>query len=120
MKDRRINSSAQQDAGSVIRECSAVSLSERPVIQERVKAGLRNAKAKGQRLGRPPVVVDKDEISAMRDAGASWRAIAEKLGVGLGTVHRIAQRRSKNVCGTFGTDSPGAPSRGYGSQRFLI
>ena len=78
---------------------------ERALIQERVRAGLRNAKAKGKRLGRPPVVVDQAEISAMRDSGASWRAISEKLEIGLGTVHRIAQRRSKNPCGDFSNES---------------
>src|SRR5258707_12915460 len=30
---------------------------ERSLIQERVKAGLRNARAKGKRLGRPPLFV---------------------------------------------------------------
>src|SRR3984893_11508646 len=70
---------------------------ERSLIQERVKAGLRNAKAKGRRLGRPRAVVDEAEVLAMRNAGASWRTIAEKLGVGLGTAHRIVQPRSKNV-----------------------
>jgi DNA invertase Pin-like site-specific DNA recombinase len=85
---------------------------ERALIQERVKAGLRNAKAKGRRLGRPPAIVDRERIRALRDSGASWRAIAEKLGIGVGTVHRIAQGRSKNLCGGFGTndangDGPG-------------
>jgi DNA invertase Pin-like site-specific DNA recombinase len=79
---------------------------ERSLIQERVRAGLRNAKAKGRRLGRPEVVVDKNAISALRDSGASWRAVAEKLGIGVGTAHRIAQRRPKNLCGSFGTDDP--------------
>jgi len=79
---------------------------ERALIQERVKAGLRNAKAKGRRLGRPPAVVDKTQILTLRDSGASWRAIAEKLGIGVGTAHRIAQRRSKNLCGSCGTDDP--------------
>ena len=73
---------------------------ERALIQERVKAGLRNAKAKGKRLGRPRVVVDEIAILAMRDSGASWRAVSGKLGIGLGTAHRIAQRRSKNPCGS--------------------
>src|SRR5712692_570772 len=68
---------------------------ERALIQERVKAGLRNAKAKGRRLGRPRADVDEAEVLALRNAGASWRTIAKKLGIGLGTVHRIAQRRSK-------------------------
>jgi DNA invertase Pin-like site-specific DNA recombinase len=78
---------------------------ERSLIQERVKAGLRNAKAKGKRLGRPPVVVDQEEISAMRASGAPWRTISKKLGIGLGTVHRSAQPRSKNPCGDFSKGS---------------
>jgi DNA invertase Pin-like site-specific DNA recombinase len=83
---------------------------ERALIQERVKAGLRNAKAKGRRLGRPAAVVDKNAILALRDSGASWRAIAEELGVGVGTAHRIAHRRSKSLCGSFGTDGPNSGS----------
>jgi DNA invertase Pin-like site-specific DNA recombinase len=79
---------------------------ERSLIQERVKAGLRNAKAKGQRLGRPRADVDKAEVEALRASGASWRAIAKNLGVGVGTVHRIAQRRSKNVCAEFSNVGP--------------
>jgi DNA invertase Pin-like site-specific DNA recombinase len=79
---------------------------ERALIQERVRAGLRNARAKGRRLGRPRVAVDEAEVLAMRTAGASWRAIAKTLGVGLGTVHRIAQPRSKKVCGDFSNGNP--------------
>jgi DNA invertase Pin-like site-specific DNA recombinase len=76
---------------------------ERSLIQERVKAGLRNARAKGKRLGRPRADVDEAKVAALRSSGASWRTIAEKLGIGVRTVHRIARRRSKNVCGSFGT-----------------
>jgi DNA invertase Pin-like site-specific DNA recombinase len=63
---------------------------ERSLIQERVRAGLRNAKAKGRRLGRPSVHVDGAEIARLRSQGLGWRAIASKLGVGLGTVVRAA------------------------------
>ena len=87
---------------------------ERSLIQERVKAGLRNAKAKGRRLGRPRADVDESRVEALRASGASWRAVAEKLGVGVGTVHRISQRRSKNVCGDF---SNGSPDRHWNFQR---
>jgi DNA invertase Pin-like site-specific DNA recombinase len=79
---------------------------ERSLIQERVKAGLRNARAKGRRLGRPRADVDESKVEALRASGASWRAVAEKLGVGVGTAHRIAKRRSKNVCGDFSNGSP--------------
>jgi DNA invertase Pin-like site-specific DNA recombinase len=76
------------------------------LIQERVRAGLRNAKAKGRRLGRPRADINEGAVLALRKSGASWRDIAKKLGVGLGTVHRTAQPRSKNVCGDFSNGSP--------------
>ncbi len=64
---------------------------ERALIQERVRAGLRNAKARGQRLGRPRRVVDRDTILRMKADGASLRDIATVLGVGYGTVRgRVA------------------------------
>jgi DNA invertase Pin-like site-specific DNA recombinase len=63
---------------------------ERALIQERVKAGLRNARAKGKRLGRPRYFVSASRIAALRDSGASWRAVSRELGVGLATVHRAS------------------------------
>ncbi len=54
---------------------------ERSLIAERVKAGLRNARAKGRRLGRPRVAVDRAKVAALRRAGASWEAIGARLGV---------------------------------------
>jgi DNA invertase Pin-like site-specific DNA recombinase len=69
---------------------------ERALIQERVKAGLRNARAKGKKLGRPRTAVDESRVQALRDSGTSWRAIAGQLGIGVGTVHRVAQKRGKN------------------------
>src|SRR5882762_5207824 len=45
---------------------------ERSLIQERVKAGLRNAIAKGKKLGRPRVYVDESRVDELRNAGASW------------------------------------------------
>lgn len=83
----------------------AVAELERSLIVERVKAGIRNARAKGKKLGRPRVDVRESEIEGLRASGASWRTIAKELGIGLGTVHRIQQRRSKNVCG-----DPSSPS----------
>jgi DNA invertase Pin-like site-specific DNA recombinase len=71
---------------------------ERALIQERVKAGVRNAVAKGKKLGRPRIHVDGSRIEALRASGASWRAVAEKLGVGVATVHRIARLGSPNAC----------------------
>src|SRR5258707_11270189 len=61
---------------------------ERALIQERVKAGLRNAKAKGKRIGRPRQIVDVSEVIELRTQGYSWRTISEQLGLGLGTAYR--------------------------------
>jgi putative DNA-invertase from lambdoid prophage Rac len=60
------------------------------VFAERVRAGLRNAKAKGKHLGRPRVEVDRGKIANLRSDGHAWAAIAKKLGVGEGTMRRAA------------------------------
>jgi len=44
----------------------AVAELERSLIVERVKAGLRNARAKGKRLGRPRKLVDRARIATLR------------------------------------------------------
>src|SRR5271170_3295825 len=72
----------------------AVAELERSLIVERVKAGLRNARAKGKRLGRPKKDVDATEVTRLRSQGASWRAVATELGVGVGTLYRMAAGRS--------------------------
>jgi DNA invertase Pin-like site-specific DNA recombinase len=66
----------------------AVAELERSLIVERVRAGIRNAKAKGVRLGRPRVAVDRAKVAAMRQAGDSWDTIRLALGVGKGTAQR--------------------------------
>ena len=65
---------------------SAVAQLERDLIRERVSAGIRNARASGKQLGRPRRVVNHDEVRRLRADGASIRQIAQKLGVGYGTV----------------------------------
>jgi DNA invertase Pin-like site-specific DNA recombinase len=74
----------------------AVAELERSLIVERVRAGLRNAKAKGKRLGRPRVTVDATRIATLRSQGLSWARIGEALGLGEGTVRRSAQASAKN------------------------
>jgi DNA invertase Pin-like site-specific DNA recombinase len=46
---------------------------ERSLIQERVRAGLRNAKLKGKTLGRPRRIVNNDEGARLREPGGELR-----------------------------------------------
>jgi DNA invertase Pin-like site-specific DNA recombinase len=66
---------------------------ERALIQERVKAGIRNARAKGKRIGRPRKLVDVLELDRLRKRGLGWKKIANELNLGVGTVMRIAKNR---------------------------
>jgi len=71
----------------------AVAELERGLIVERVKAGLRNAKAKGKRLGRPKVSVDSGQIVTLRRIGRSWSEIAKETGWTKGTAQRAFYRQ---------------------------
>lgn len=70
---------------------------ERELIRERVRSGLAAARARGRRIGRPRKSVDVEKIKRLRASGASWRAIAARLGVSVGTAHNMAQSRSRNA-----------------------
>jgi DNA invertase Pin-like site-specific DNA recombinase len=61
---------------------------ERGLIHERVRAGIRNARSKGKRVGRPRVFVDAARIAALRAQGRTWSQIVAQLGVGKGTAQR--------------------------------
>jgi DNA invertase Pin-like site-specific DNA recombinase len=74
----------------------AVAELERSLTVERVRAGLRNARAKGKTLGRPRVTVDAAMIASLRMAGASWQTITRELGISAGTAKRAFYSLSKN------------------------
>jgi len=67
---------------------SAVAQLERDIIAERVKAGLRRARANGSKIGRPTAKVDRDRILELRQEGLRLRQIAERLSVSKSTVAR--------------------------------
>lgn len=70
---------------------------EKELIRDRVRSGLAAAKARGKRLGRPPLAVDIAKIGRLRASGASWPKIAAQLGVSVGTAYKAADSLSKNL-----------------------
>lgn len=75
----------------------AVAELERSLIAERVRAGLRNARAKGKRLGRPRLRLDATGIERLRVQGRTIREIAEALGVSRSLVHKTLANQ-KPIC----------------------
>lgn len=73
---------------------SAIAEFERELIRERVLAGLRSAKRRGVRLGRPSKLDGRTRARALRlrETGHSMRAIAAQLEVGVATVQRALVR----------------------------
>jgi DNA invertase Pin-like site-specific DNA recombinase len=63
---------------------------ERAMIQERVRAGLKRAKAEGKQLGRPPIP-DRliERIREARAGGLSVRETAERLEISPTTVQKV-------------------------------
>jgi DNA invertase Pin-like site-specific DNA recombinase len=73
----------------------AMSEFERALIQERVRAGIRNAQAKGRKIGRPRATVDVRQIAGLRAQGLSYQAIGTRLGVSDATVRRAFKASDK-------------------------
>jgi len=78
---------------------------ERALIQERVRAGLRNAQAKGKRLGRPAIAVDVQQILSLRTSGRSWAEIEGLTGIGERTAMRALMAHRSHVCNSGPTAS---------------
>ncbi len=75
---------------------SAVAQLERDIIAERVKAGLRRAKAQGKKLGRPRASIDLEKLHRLHCEGLSHRQIAAHLGIS----HASVGRMLRNTNGT--------------------
>ena len=61
---------------------------ERDIIAERVKGGLRKARANGKRLGRPETGVDVNKVIEYKEQGKSIREIAKDMGLSRGKAER--------------------------------
>jgi hypothetical protein len=72
----------------------AVAELERSLIAGRVRAGIRNAKAKGKRIGRPRVV-DGSRIAALRALGHSWSTICRRPALAKGRPNGLSPANFK-------------------------
>jgi len=63
---------------------------------------LRNAQARGKKLGHLKRILNAQRISARRAQSLGWKAIAADMGVGVGTVLRRAGAGSKIQEKVFG------------------
>src|SRR5262245_23325730 len=69
----------------------AVAEFERAIIQERVNAGLRAAKARGVKLGRKPTLLQhRETVQRLLGEGKGIRAIAREIGLPVSSVHKVA------------------------------
>jgi len=69
---------------------STIAEFERELLRSRVRSGLAAAVARGVRLGRPRRTVDAAQIASLRASGASWREVADRIGIG----HRYRRQGS--------------------------
>jgi DNA invertase Pin-like site-specific DNA recombinase len=80
---------------------SAMSKLERDIIAERVKGGLRKARANGKQLGRPNDDVDISNVIKCKEQGMSIREIAKSLGLSRGKVERtlkLSVSKTLDIC----------------------
>ena len=83
---------------------------ERALIQERVRAGLDNAKRKGKRLGRKPIPpIDRKKIieAKQKYPDLSIRALAAHLKMKRGIVHKTLQEFGSGNVDIDGFQGPG-------------
>jgi DNA invertase Pin-like site-specific DNA recombinase len=88
----------QIDTGSPLGQAvftiiAAIAELERSLIAERVRAGLRRARAEGKRLGRPPVAVDPGRLESTIRRNLPVREAARELRVSPSTYHRLVRAR---------------------------
>lgn len=75
----------------------AIAELERSLIVERVRAGMRRARLEGQRLGRPPLTVDRDALISDRQRGQSLSQLAKAYGISKASVVRVLHAENGGV-----------------------
>ena len=80
---------------------SAIAELERDIIAERIRGGLRRAKAMGKKIGRPSLRNPQqvEAVRQMRIEGKSYQAIAKALGVSKSAAHKWVQETALRIDG---------------------
>src|SRR5206468_2002064 len=81
---------------------AAISALERSLIVERVKAGLRRARAEGKRLGRPRLQVSERQLRIVVNQNLPVRAAAKALGVSPSSYLRLVRQPNGSAAVTGG------------------
>jgi putative DNA-invertase from lambdoid prophage Rac len=69
---------------------------ERDLIRDRTIDGLERARARGKRLGRPPMRIDVERARELRSKGLGYRKVAEELGVSRQTLWKRLRNEGVN------------------------
>src|SRR4029077_7625442 len=73
---------------------------ERTMIRQRIKAGLKRAVAQGAKLGRPKIDgLTERKVRRLLAKGVGIWKVAKSLGIGTGTVQRIARASDESARG---------------------
>jgi len=72
----------------------AIAELERNLIIERVRAGMRRARLEGQRIGRPPLEIDRQALQRDRAQGHSLSELAHSYGISRASVVRCLQQKA--------------------------
>ena len=64
----------------------------RDAIAERIRGGMRNAKAKGRRLGRKLVTINIAAIQRLRSEGKSFAKVSQLTGYSVATIFRSVKQ----------------------------
>src|SRR5437899_3790593 len=75
---------------------AAIAQLERSLIVERVKSGLRRARAEGKRLGRPRLKVDERQLRIVSSQKLPVRTAAKALGVSASSYLRLVRQQHAN------------------------
>src|SRR5437870_11079854 len=109
----------QIDTGSPLGQAvftiiAAIAQLERSLIVERVKAGLRRARAEGKRLGRAPLQVDPHRLDSVLRRKLSARAAARELQCSVASAWRLIRARTTGAVDAHGASRAAEEIRGRG------